>query len=229
MDSVTVFSQASNYVFIGEAGSGKTELAINVAANLAISTPSTVELYDLDQTKALFRARDMATELETFGVSLAETISYMDSPLSPPGVENALEDAGKICILDVGGNVAGAQTIGKYKDYFARGGSRFIYVINPYRPFSEGSAELVNSMKSIMEAARIPEIDLCIAANPCIGVETSGKIVLDGLDLLCESLKKTPFDVDFLVVRESLYESVREKTNMPIFPINLYMSKLYQL
>ena len=45
-----------NFVLIGEAGSGKTEIAANLALRLAEDMPVPVCLIDMDQTKCMFRA-----------------------------------------------------------------------------------------------------------------------------------------------------------------------------
>ena len=46
-----------NYVLLGEAGCGKSELAINLARRL-LDTGKPVDLFDLDMTKPLFRTRE---------------------------------------------------------------------------------------------------------------------------------------------------------------------------
>ena len=53
-----------NYVLIGEAGSGKTEIAANLALLLARTQTLPVCLIDMDQTKCLFRARDFSSPIK---------------------------------------------------------------------------------------------------------------------------------------------------------------------
>ena len=53
-----------NFVFIGEAGSGKSEIAINFAVNLARIADRPVHFFDMDQTKPLFRSRDVKEKIE---------------------------------------------------------------------------------------------------------------------------------------------------------------------
>ena len=57
-----------NFVLLGEAGSGKSEIALNLAAHLAQCQPLPVHFFDLDMTKPLFRSRDLAEEMEALGV-----------------------------------------------------------------------------------------------------------------------------------------------------------------
>ena len=65
---VELLSGAKNIVFLGEAGSGKTETAINLALRLAREGGRSVHFFDMDQTKPLFRARDCGDVLESRGV-----------------------------------------------------------------------------------------------------------------------------------------------------------------
>ena len=52
-----LMKEKKNFVFIGEAGSGKSEIVLNIANKLAQQTGKKVNLFDLDQTKPLYRSR----------------------------------------------------------------------------------------------------------------------------------------------------------------------------
>ncbi len=56
-----------NYFFVGEAGSGKSEIAINYAIELNKNTDKTVHFFDLDMTKPLFRSRELEDTLKAEG------------------------------------------------------------------------------------------------------------------------------------------------------------------
>ena len=60
-------AQASSFVLLGEAGCGKTELAVNLAVRL-LPFGRPVHLFDLDMTKPLFRTRELAETLVRSGV-----------------------------------------------------------------------------------------------------------------------------------------------------------------
>lgn len=47
-------------VMIGESGSGKTELALRICCQLRDHSDATVYMLDMDQTKPMFRSRDVA-------------------------------------------------------------------------------------------------------------------------------------------------------------------------
>ena len=61
-----------NIVFLGEAGCGKSELAVHLALELA-SPGREVHFFDLDQTKPLMRSRDAAALLTDAGVTVYRT------------------------------------------------------------------------------------------------------------------------------------------------------------
>ena len=65
-----LMKEKNNFVFIGEAGSGKSEIVLNVAHMLAAETGRKVDLFDLDQTKPLYRSRDMQEQFAKEGVQI---------------------------------------------------------------------------------------------------------------------------------------------------------------
>ena len=94
-----------NFVFLGEAGSGKSELAVNFARQLARRTQREVHFFDLDMTKPLFRSRDAAGELEQAGVTVHFQEQFMDAPTLVGGVSPTLRDPGALAVMDVGGGL----------------------------------------------------------------------------------------------------------------------------
>ena len=78
---------AKNYVFLGEAGCGKSELAVNTAARLAKRGDLPVHFFDLDMTKPLFRSRELAGDLEKMGIAVHFQEQFMDAPTAVGGPE----------------------------------------------------------------------------------------------------------------------------------------------
>ncbi len=70
----------TNFIFIGGAGSGKSEIALNFAAMLARKKTKPVHFFDLDMTKPSFRSRDAREELEKEGVIFHFEEQFMDAP-----------------------------------------------------------------------------------------------------------------------------------------------------
>ena len=67
-----------NIVLLGEAGCGKSEIALNLAVRLSRDGP--VHFFDMDQTKPLYRSRDARRALEARGVSFFCQEQYMNGP-----------------------------------------------------------------------------------------------------------------------------------------------------
>ena len=103
-------------VVLGEAGSGKTELAMNLAAQIVRKTGEPLRFLDMDQTKPLLRARDSKDALRAYGVTFTDQPEYADSPLMPYGVNESLADPDLRVILDVGGSYAGALHTGQFAE-----------------------------------------------------------------------------------------------------------------
>ena len=89
-----------SFVFLGEAGCGKSELAVNLALRLAAGD-ALVHLFDLDMTKPLFRSRDLGDTLAGAGVTLHYEEQFMDDPTVSGGVMRLLRDEKAYTVLDV--------------------------------------------------------------------------------------------------------------------------------
>ena len=97
-----LMKEKKNFVFIGEAGSGKSEIVLNVANKLAESTGRKVDLFDLDQTKPLYRSRDMKEDFAGRGVTIHYQDQYLDAPVMVGGVRVSLV-SDNYTLLDIGG------------------------------------------------------------------------------------------------------------------------------
>ena len=85
-----LMNEKKNFVFIGEAGSGKSEIILNVAHMLAERTGKKVDLFDLDQTKPLYRSRDMQEAFAKAGVTIFYQEQFQDAPTQVGGVRASL-------------------------------------------------------------------------------------------------------------------------------------------
>ena len=124
-----------NIVFLGEAGSGKRELALDLALNLARENRNVV-LFDMDQTKPLFRSRDLQAALKEKGIAVHYEEQKADAPTMVGGVVPHLTDPEKRVVLDVGGGEMGARFIGGIAQFVNAENTIVFCVINPYRPWS---------------------------------------------------------------------------------------------
>lgn len=172
-------------VFLGESGSGKSELAINLALELRTQTKS-VHLWDIDQTKPLFRARDVEHKLVKQGIAVHYDVQMEDAPTLSGGIASFLLDRDSRVILDVGGGDIGARLIGGLSHLLKREDVVVFYVINPYCAWSDNLESIDKTFSAILASARIRQVHFL--ANPNLGEATSAADFTLGLDQVMQIL-----------------------------------------
>ena len=194
---------AKNFVFLGEAGCGKSELAVNTAARLAEAGDLPVHFFDLDMTKPLFRSREIAGDLEKMGIIVHFQEQFMDAPTAVGGPDLYLRRGGCRCVLDVGGDYIGARSVGRYAPLFRAENTFVYYVINPYRPWSDTIERIDGVLSDILAVTHLSPGDLRVVGNPNLGPETTAEEFLEGCRMLRETVE--PYcPVSFCCAREGL-------------------------
>ena len=213
----------TNFVFLGEAGGGKSEIALNFARALAQLGGKPVHFFDLDMTKPLFRSRDQREALEELGVEVHYEEQFMDAPTLTGGVRRLLNDQNCYTVLDVGGDYIGARSIGGYAPLLNRDGTSIYYVINPFRPWS---ATLEHIDKVLGETLGVSHVELArlrLIGNPNLGPDTTPADVAEGARQLVDMVG--PYKpVDLLCVQDRLCQALPEELPCPVLPIKLYLT-----
>lgn len=209
-----------NFIFIGETGSGKSEIALNVAVALQKRKERSVHVFDLDQTKAMFRSRDAEQEMKTLGITVHYMPQLLDSPVMVNGIVPHLVRKDSASILDVGGNENAARMVGCLSDYLNGENTAAIYVLNPYRPWSGSREEISRTMETVLNACHIDQI--YFIANPSVGLETTAEDVTEGLSQLTRDLPAEQLSAVF--VKEELLSSVCVQTGVEYVPMHLYLT-----
>ena len=145
-----LMKEKKNFVFIGEAGSGKSEIVLNIANKLAQQTGKQVDLFDLDQTKPLYRSRDMQEDFAKRGVNIFYQDQYLDAPVMVGGVRVSLV-SDNYTLLDIGGGHQAAKFAGAYSDLLSKDDAVPVYIINPYRPWTKSVDAIDGTMKHILD------------------------------------------------------------------------------
>lgn len=208
----------SNSIFLGEAGCGKSELAVHLVLELARQGRE-VHFFDLDQTKPLMRSRDAEGLLEKAGVTVHFQQQYADAPTQVGGLIPLLLDEKKAVILDVGGNDTGAKLIGGYAHLLKAADVWF--VVNPYRPWSATTEHIDGTLSAILRASRLKMPRFLL--NPNLGGGTTLEEYLFGIKLGLELL--SPYvAVEAAAVPAPLYEQAKAETALPLIPITSHIS-----
>ena len=197
-----VLKEKKNFLFIGEAGSGKSEIVLNVAAKLARETGKKVDLFDMDQTKPLYRSRDMAEDFKELGVDIHYQDQFLDAPTAVSGVATSLM-ADHYTLMDIGGGSPAARMAGAYAHILK----------------NEDSID--GTMSSILKAVNLDHIYML--GNPNLGYHTSAQDFLEGLEKM-DSLLEGITTINSACVKKDVYEEVKGETDRYLLPIELYLT-----
>lgn len=212
-----------NFVFLGEAGSGKSELAINFAKYLAELGGRPVHFFDIDMTKPLFRSRDVIADLEAMGVIFHYEEQFYDAPVTVGGLSLLLKDECSYVVMDVGGDGIGARAIGGYAPRLNQGDTMAYYVLNAFRPWSVDIERIDGTLSSILEASHLHLEQIHMVNNSNNGVTTTPEEAVEGI-LRMRELMGPYKEVELACVKEDLYEQVRFRVEGPLLPIRLYLT-----
>jgi DNA polymerase III delta prime subunit len=212
-----------NFIFLGEAGSGKSEIALNFARWLSESNGRSVHFFDMDMTKPLFRSRDARKSVEGENIVFHYQEQFMDAPTLVGGVVHSLKDRTRYVVMDVGGDYIGARSIGGFAPYVDNDDTRVYYVLNVFRPWSCDIAHIDETLGKILGVSHINAVKLHMINNPNNGHTTTKEEFLSGNRQMQDIIY--PYAViDFACVREELYTQVKDELNIPVLPVHLYLS-----
>ena len=175
------------YVIIGNFGSGKTELALNMAFEGAAKGEK-VTLVDIDVINPYFRSTERREELNAAGVRLISpnfTSSGVEVPSIPPEIFSVFSDNSDLVIFDVGGDPVGSIAMGQYYGYFKELENFEVwYVINARRPLSSGPDENLEMIDKIHLASRLEITGLINNTN--LAHETCAEDLMYGFEVTKE-------------------------------------------
>jgi hypothetical protein len=185
-------------VFVGHFGSGKTEIALNGAFDLAASG-APVTLADLDVVKPYFRSRSAREMLADRGIELLAPSGaniHADLPIIVPQIRSSLRDGHRRLILDVGGDDVGARVLGSLSDVVPLAETQCLLVLNFRRPSTPDPDQAVAMIREIEAVGRL-RVD-GLVSNTHLMDETTPEVVLDGYRMAKETA--TLVDVPLVAV-----------------------------
>jgi len=167
-------------VFVGHFGSGKTEIALNGALELA-EAGTEVTVADLDVVKPYFRSRSARAILDDVGIELlapAGANLHSDLPIIVPQIRSHLRDPRRKLVIDVGGDGVGARVLGSLSDVVPLEETDCLVVLNFRRPSTPDPEGAVLMVREIEKVGRVPVTGLI--SNTHLMDESTPEVVREG-------------------------------------------------
>ena len=179
------------WVLLGAFGSGKSELALNMAIAAAKQGPCT--LVDLDVINPYFRTSERGDVLTPAGVELIMPPFALDKieilSLSAR-VYSAFTPGEGSVFFDVGGDHIGSVALGQYKPHFMRippENLHVLFILNPMRPTAADLESAYATLEKIQFVSRLSVTGLVNNGN--LAGETDYTHLLEGYEL-CRALSE---------------------------------------
>lgn len=218
----------SSYILVGDYGSGKTEVAVNLTLELARqkhvsegrrAAPSRtgdqqkkkLAIADLDLVNPYFRCREAQEPLEQAGVRVVMpqgSHQYADLPILLPQVKGLLQDEATLSVLDVGGDEVGSRVLAGLSPAFSAERHHFLFVVNANRPFNDTIEGVERTIARIEAASGLRVTGLI--SNTHLMQETTGEMVVRGAALAAEVAAARGVPVLWVAAMEDVVEALDE-------------------
>lgn len=156
----------------GHYGSGKTNLAVNLAVDFA-KEGERVTIIDLDIVNPYFRTADFSELFGLLGIKLVAP-QFANTNLDIPSLGFDMAAVINGCdrlIIDVGGDDTGAVALGQYATVLGNFGCELYYVVNRYRYLTRTPGEAVELLRDIEQVSRIKAKGIVNCSN--LGSQTT--------------------------------------------------------
>ena len=192
----------------GHYGSGKTNIAVNMAMDLKKQAENTA-IADLDIVNPYFRTLDSRRELEEAGIRLIVSPyanTNLDIPALPQEMYAIVHDKTMHSIVDVGGDDRGALALGRLSAMIREDDYDMFLVINKSRPLTPDADSVLEVIAEIETAGRLKFTG--IINNTILGAETDAETVLRSIPFAEEVSRRTGLPIVCTTVEERLYEQL---------------------
>ncbi len=223
---VEVLLKKEVQIFAGRIGSGKTEIAINIAIKMKEAGIKSA-LFDMDIVKPYVRIRDLkeilVSKYHLNIVSPPDITRTLDLPIFPKSIIGKLMEKGIQKILDVGGDPYGAGAIAQFRGVMPEGTYNFFFVVNTRRPETSTKDEILKAMAVIQNASRMRITGIVFNTN--LRWETTEETLKKGFEIVKEVSDYTKLPIVFGCVDEK-HKEITERLDIPILPLKLFVNPL---
>ena len=196
----------------GHYGSGKTNVAVNLAIQLKKQYNNLV-VADLDIVNPYFRTKDSLDDFKKHGIELIcseYANTNVDIPALPADMYRLTTDKSLTAVIDVGGDDRGAYALGRLvPEIEAEGNYEMLMVINGYRPLTPDAASTIEVMREIETACKLKFTGLVNNSN--VGELTTAEYVLNSMDYAREVSNQSGLPIVMTTVKADLYDELKDK------------------
>lgn len=205
----------------GHYGSGKTNVAVNIAFYLK-KIYNNVVVADLDIVNPYFRTKDSSDDFKKAGIELIcsqYANTNVDIPALPPDMYRLTADKSLTAVIDVGGDDRGAYALGRLVPEIKQENNYdMLMVINGFRPLTPDSESTVEVMREIEEACKLKFTGLVNNSN--LGNETCTEDILKSQKYAKSVEELSGIPLVLTTVNEIFYDELKHKINN-LLPLKL--------
>ena len=207
-------------VIVGNYGSGKTEVSINLAVNKRREGID-VRVADLDLVNPYFRTREARKSLKELGIEVvlpAESYLQADLPILNPAIAGMIRQPNQLTIIDVGGDDVGATVLASLADAFKDKSYHMLQIVNPMRPFTDTVAGCTKIRREIEAASKMTINGL--VANPNLIDETRPRDITNGYEFVENYSNESGLDLYFIAITTDILTKIDpNRFECPVLPI----------
>ncbi len=218
--------QSKVLIITGHYGSGKTEIAMNIAIDQSQRDDRQVAIADMDVVNPYFRSRDYGSLYEKYGIRMmasSKAASDADLPTLPAEIRAAFDQEGLFTVFDVGGDPTGAHVLRGYRRWLESVPYAMLVVVNANRPETGTLDKATAYIEAIEQASGLKTTG--IVGNTHLCRETTEEELLKGRKLCEEIHEHTGLDIVCHTVENGKFPSDGED----VYPINIYLKKPWEV
>lgn len=219
-------------LFVGNYGSGKTELSINTAINLKKDHEDVI-LADVDIVNPYFRSSEHAAMLRGKGIRVLMpeyANTAVDLPTLPRDIYSVFAGSAW-AVLDCGGDPAGATALGALKPHIekVKEDTEVYFVLNACRPLQSTVAQTVDMIRAIEHVSRLRVT--AIINNTNIANETTAGELKAGQEIAKKVSQELSIPIAYISGKKDVLEEYRKENAADtdkLLPIAIFMRPYWQ-
>ena len=203
-------------IITGHYGSGKTEIAINMALKLKEEHDNVV-ICDMDIVNPYFRTNDAKAFLEEKGIRVISpdyASTNIDIPVLPGDILSVFTNKDCYAILDLGGDDDGAVALGQFFRYLKDEDYEMYFVINSLRPDTSNIEDIKILAANIEYTSRAKITG--VINNTNLSYLSEADHLADSLDFVEKAAKELGVEVKYITGTKEILRGISDPRAMEI-------------